>query len=133
MKDILLRSKATIIALALWWYITRLLVSQAIVTVDPSNTLIALIVCLAVVAYLLAITLIQSLHPDNRRQIWVMGIFVILLANSYLVDNVATGVYLADFMKIFGVYLIIAGPTKMLFSQKAKDDRFEKEVEIIEV
>jgi hypothetical protein len=63
----------------------------------------------------------------------VIGVLVILLADGYLIDNVATGVYLADFMKIFGVYLIIAGPTKMLFSQKAKEERFEKEVEIIEV
>lgn len=133
MKDILLRSKATLIALALWWYITRLLVSQAVVTVDPAYTLTALILCLAVVAYLLAITLVQSFHPDNRRQIAVIGVLVILLADGYLIDNVATGVYLADFMKIFGVYLIIAGPTKMLFSQKAKEERFEKEVEIIEV
>lgn len=133
MKDILLRSKATIIALALWWYITRLLVSQATVTVDPTHSMIALIVCLMVVIYLLAITLIQSLHPDNRRQIAVIGVLVILLANGYLVDNVASWIYLADFMKIFGVYLIIAGPTKMLFSEKAKEERFEKEVEIIEV
>lgn len=133
MKDILLRSKATLIALALWWYITWLLISQAVVVTNPTYNLTALILCLAVVAYLLAITLIQSLHPDNRWQIALIWILVVLMADSYLIDNVAAGIYLADFMKIFGVYLIIAGPTKMLFSQKAKEERFEKEVEIIEV
>lgn len=133
MKDILLRSKATLIALALWWYITRLLVSQAIVTVSPEHTLTALVLCLLVVVYLLAITLRQSRHPDNRRQIALIGVFTVFLAQTYLIDDVASQVYLRDFMKIFWVYLIIAGPTKMLFSEKAKEERFEKEVEIIEV
>ena len=50
-----------------------------------------------------------------------------------IVDDVASSVYLADFMKLFGVYLIIVGPTKLLLSKKAKEERFEKEVEIIEV
>ncbi len=93
----------------------------------------ALIVC-AIVGFLLIVAAIKpALLPQNRWSIAVVGIIIILLAQSQLSDDPSRYVFLQDIMKVIGVYLIIVGPMKLLIPKSVQEEVAQKDVEIIEV
>ena len=83
--------------------------------------------------YLLGTLLVQSIVPSNRWGLLLLGVFVILASRTFYGDDPASHVYLGDILSIVGIYLIIAGPSKMLLHAKTQEVRAEKDVEIIEV
>ena len=75
----------------------------------------------------------DSILPNNRRWLALLGIILIVFAQIYLVDTPNQYIFTSDVTKIFGVFLLIVWPTKMLLSSKSIEKREMKNVEIIEV
>jgi hypothetical protein len=75
----------------------------------------------------------ESLLPNNRRWVALVGILLIMCAHLYLMDAPDAYIFTADVTKVFGVFLVITWPTKMLISPKGLEKRAMKNVEIIEV
>lgn len=120
---------AGLIAYTGWLWVGNLPVTSGLIHV----TRMALIVC-AIVGFLLIVaTLKPALLPQNRWSIAVVGIIIILLAQSQLSDDASRYIFLKDIMKVIGVYLIIVGPMKLLIPKKVQEEVAQKDVEIIEV
>lgn len=135
MRDTLIKSKATLIGIALITYVVRLFMQQHTVAAngDPAMSTVLLILCAGVGVYLIAIVFFQKLLPNNRRSLAVAWIAIIIISHLYLQDTPENYVFLGDVMKLLGVYLIIVGPMKLLVSKRTQLAREEKSVEIIEV
>jgi hypothetical protein len=87
----------------------------------------------AVTVFFTIAVLKESLLPNNRRWVALIGILLIFCAHLYLMDNPNAYIFTADVTKIFGVFLVITWPTKMLISPQGIEKRAMKNVEIIEV
>lgn len=111
-----------------WLYLNGLSIG-----IDPTWTWVGLAVCAFVGLYLIAIIVMPSLMPTNRRSIGLLGIGLIRFSHAFLRDNPSQYIYIADIVILLGVFLAIAGPTKLLLSKKMEEKILEKDVEIIEV
>ena len=135
MKDILIKSKTTLIWIGLLAYITWLMMWSLNVAYneDPTLSVVLLVLCGLIGLYLLAIAANPRLVPDNRYSIAILWVWIIFVSHLYLQDDPSVDVYLRDIMKIIGVLLVIAWPMKLLISKKVQEKRAEENVEIIEV
>lgn len=135
MKDLAIK---WFIWLVWWWillYALRLL-SQWAIIIDPQFAEVniwAYIYVIIIAIFLIALIIKETLLPDNRRWLLVLGIAIILTSHLYLRDNPSLHIYLADIMKLLWVILVIVWPTKMLVTKAYEEKKFEEEVEIIEV
>lgn len=135
MRDTLIKSKATLIGIALVAYVSRLFMTQHTVSAngDYATSVFLLIMCAVVGLYLIAVVFFQKLLPNNRRSLAVAGAVIIIISHLYIQDSPENYVFIGDIMKLLGVYLIIVGPMKLLVSKRTQQIREEKDVEIIEV
>ncbi len=123
----------------LWWgillYALRLL-SQWATIIDPQfveANIWAYIYVIIIALFLIALIIKETLLPDNRRGLLVLGIAIILTSHLYLRDNADLHIYLADIMKLLWVILVVVWPTNMLVTKAYEEKKFEEEIEIIEV
>lgn len=86
-----------------------------------------------VLVFLLVAAFVPTLLPDNRRSVALFGIALIVCAHYYLIDTPALHIYTSDLLKILGLCLVIAWPTRMLVPESVREERAQKNVEIIEV
>jgi len=133
MKTFLFRSKTVLLGAALLTYTIWLFVNGLSVWVTEAWTTAGLAVCAFVGLYLIAIIAFPSLMPTNRWSIGLLWIGLVWFAHAFLRDNPAQMVYIADVVKLLWVFLIIAGPTKLLMTNKMEQEIADKNVEIIEV
>lgn len=95
--------------------------------------MMALIFVWLIWLFLVLIVFWESILPNNRRWVLLLGIGLIWSAHVYLADSPENMVYLQDIMKLVWVFLCIAWPTKSLQSKNYEQKKFDDEVEVIEV
>lgn len=69
----------------------------------------------------------------SRGILFVIALFSIFLGKFILSNDGAAGLYFGDILSVFGVIVMIVWPTGLIFSQKIKKQKEEKDLEIIEV
>lgn len=135
MKHIAARSVTGVLWLWLVLYVLRLYF-QWLTIVAAENDIMnaALLWWIALFGlYMFVIAIHSKLVPWNRWMLMLIGVFIILLAELYLVDMPDRQVYTRDILKLLWVFLIIVGPMKLLITKKVEEERAMEEVEIIEV
>ncbi len=115
---------------AIWLYMQN---AQIVWSWDDLQNMIAYIFVVIIWLFLLAIAFKESLLPNNRRWVLLLGVGIIWCAHIYLIDTPNQSVYLKDIMKLVGVFLAIVWPMKALQSKEYEEKKLEEEIEIIEV
>lgn len=133
MKHTIVRWKTTLLWVWLIAYVVRLLVNNKVIHEDPTTSTILLILCGLVGLYLVAIVIYQSLVPNNRYTIAILGVCIILISHATITDTPAQQVFIGDIMKLIWVILVIIWPMKLLLSKKFQEKKQEEDLEIIEV
>ncbi len=133
MKTLIFRSKTMLIWVVLLAYIIWLFIQWKTVASTETLSLVSIIVCALIALYLIAIIVFKWLMPTNRYTLAMVWIATILYSNLYMIDDPSNHVYLGDIMKLVWVFLIIAWPIKLLFTEEMEQEQFDKTVEVIEV
>lgn len=136
MKDLLKRISIGIISWWFIWYIVYLFFSWKIIVHEwflEFNMLYYTV--LAVVGIYLFI--LFAIHPIymkiNKASLFVMGIALVLIWDTVLVNNIESYIYISDLVKILWSFLIVLAWTNFFVSAKAKKEKEESKLEIIEV
>ena len=134
-KDYIIKALIWLIWVALVAYVAWLYTQGAQVMSEgwESNNMIGLIFAWVIGLFLILAASKESVLPNNRRGVLLLWIGVIWSAHAYLADIPSSMVYLQDIMKLVGVVLCIAWPTKALQSAKYEEQKLEEEIEVIEV
>lgn len=135
MKD---AAAKTLLLLIGWWliaYTIRLWTQQAVLVADGMEqyNMIAYVYLSIIGIYLLALAVVESIVPNNRRSLLVLWLALIITSHLYLSDSPELRIYIWDIVKLIWVFLVITWPTKFFISKKYQEKKFEQEVEIIEV
>lgn len=69
----------------------------------------------------------------TKATLFVMGIALIIIGDTVLLNDVTTYVYIGDIFKVLGVALTLLARTNVLITDKVKKQKQAKNVEIIEV
>jgi hypothetical protein len=65
--------------------------------------------------------------------IFSLGVALLFIGAYVLQDNPAQGIYIADIVRVIGIFLMILGPMNVLHTEKNMSKKKLKEVEVIEV
>ncbi len=136
MKDIL---KRIIISIISGWLIAYLayLFSQNIIIVQgwftEYNTLYYLILFLLCLFLFILFGIYPVHFKMTKATLFVMGIALIIIGDTVLLNDVTTYVYIGDIFKVLGVALTLLARTNVLITDKVKKQKQAKNVEIIEV
>ena len=135
MKDTIIKTITLLIGFGLLVYVGWLFIQWTVVTAagDQGWTVFALALSLFVALFFIAVALAPRLIPMNRWHLLLFGVLIILGAGYWLKDKPEQQVFLADIMKLVGVYLVITGPTRMLIPKKVQEAIEEEKMEVIEV
>ncbi len=69
----------------------------------------------------------------TKASLFVLGIALIIIWDTVLLNDVATSVYVSDIFKILWVVLTLLAWTNVLITDKVRKTKQEKNIEIIEV
>ena len=69
----------------------------------------------------------------NKVSLFVLGIALVLIGDTVLVNNSEVYIYICDLVKILGSFLVVLAWTNFFVSSKAKKQKEESTLEIIEV
>lgn len=69
----------------------------------------------------------------TKATLFVMGIALIIIGDTVLLNDVSTYVYIGDIFKILGVILTLLAWTNVLITDKVKKKGQSKKIEVIEV
>ena len=69
----------------------------------------------------------------TKATLFVMGIALIIIGDTVLLNDVTTYVYIGDIFKVLGVALTLLARINVLITDKVKKQKQAKNVEIIEV
>jgi len=95
------------------------------------------LIYLLLFAFLLYKFVFYGIYPVkinfSKITLFVLGMVLLFVGEYVLINNASQWVYLADFIKIVAIILIILSPTNILHTDKVMKKAKEKWVEIIEV
>lgn len=92
------------------------------------------VILIALSVYIVACYGIVPTHVRFSRGIlFSIWLFALFLGKFILANNWSQGIYFWDIISVFWVITLIIGPTGLIFSQKIKKQKEEKDLEIIEV
>jgi len=78
-----------------------------------------------------------AIHPIymkiSKASLFVMWIALVLIGDSVLINNTESYIYISDISKLLGSFLIVLAWTNFFVSTKAKKQKEESKLEIIEV
>lgn len=69
----------------------------------------------------------------TKVMVFALGVALLFVGAYMLKDTPSQGIYIADITRILGIFLMILGPTNILYTKKNMSKKKLKEVEIIEV
>lgn len=69
----------------------------------------------------------------TKATLFVLGIALIIIGDTVLLNDVTTYVYIWDMFKVVGIVLTLLAWTNVLITDKVKKQKQAKNVEIIEV
>ncbi|AHB41793.1 hypothetical protein P148_SR1C00001G1014 [candidate division SR1 bacterium RAAC1_SR1_1] len=136
MKDLLKRISIGIISGGFIGYIAYLFFSSKIIVSEgflEFNTLYYSILAIVGI-YLFVLFAIHPIYMKiNKVSLFVLGIALVLIGDSVLINNIESYVYISDLVKILGSFLVVLAWTNFFVSAKAKKEKEESKLEIIEV
>lgn len=136
MKDLLKRISIWIISWWFIWYIAYLFFSSKIIVSEwflEFNTLYYSILAIVGI-YLFVLFAIHPIYMKiNKVSLFVLWIALVLIWDSVLINNIESYVYISDLVKILWSFLVVLAWTNFFVSAKAKKEKEESKLEIIEV
>ncbi len=136
MKDILKRILISIISgwligyLAYLFFQNTIIVQGWFVQYNTIYYLILILICL----FLFILFGVYPIHfRMTKATLFVLGIALIIIGDTVLLNDVTTYVYIWDMFKVVGIVLTLLAWTNVLITDKVKKQKQAKNVEIIEV
>jgi hypothetical protein len=136
MKDILKRIIISIVSGGFLWYLAYLFFQNTIIVqgwfieYNAIYYLILTLVCLFLFIFF-------GIYPVHFRMtkatLFVIGIALIIIGDTILLNTIETYVYIWDIFKVLGVVLTLLAWTNVLITDKVKQQKQQKNMEIIEV
>jgi len=136
MKDII---KRIIISVISWWFIgylaylffqNTIIVQSAYLEYNALYFLILILICL----FLFILFGIYPIHfRMTKATLFVLGLALIIIWDTVLLNDVTTYVYIGDIFKVLWVVLTLLAWTNLLITDKVKKQKQDKNIEIIEV
>lgn len=136
MKDII---KRVVISVISWWFIGYLayLFFQKTVIVQWWFVEYNMIYFLLLILICLFLFILFGIYPVHFRMtkatLFVMGIALIIIGDTVLLNDVSTHVYVGDIFKVLWVVLTLLAWSNVLITDKVNKKKQAKNVEIIEV
>lgn len=136
MKDIIKRIIISVIFWLLIWYLVYLfflkitIVQGWFIQYNNLYYLILILVCL----FLFIFFGVYPIHFKlTKATVFVLGIALIIIGDTVLLNDFATRVYVGDIFKVIGVVLTLLAWTDVLITDKVKKQKQDKNIEVIEV
>lgn len=136
MKDIIKRFSISWISWLCIWYILYLFFSHHIIvqTIYSEFNLLYYIVLLVVFLYIFVLFGIYPMYfKISKTSVFVIGLSLIVLWDTVLVNNSQNLIYIWDLVKVVWVVLTLLAWTNVLVSDKVKKQKEESKIEIIEI
>ena len=136
MKDIIKRIIISIISWLFLWYLAYLFFGNVIIVQSwfiEYNT-IYYIVLGAICLFLFVLFGIYPIHFKlTKATLFVLGLALIIIGDTVLLNDVSTYVYVGDIFKVLWVVLTLLSWTNVLITDKVKKQKQDKKIEVIEV
>lgn len=136
MKDIFKRISISLISwlflgyLAYLFFQTTIIVQSGFIEYNTLYYVVLALICL----FLFILFGIYPVHfRMTKATLFVLGIALIIIGDTVLINDVSTYVYVGDIFKVLGVLLTLLAWTNVLVTDKVKKIQSNKKVEIIEV
>lgn len=136
MKDII---KRVVISVISWWFLGYLayLFFQNTVIVQWWFAEYNMIYFLLLTLVCLFLFVLFGIYPVHFRMtkatLFVIGIALIIIGDTVLLNDVSTHVYIGDIFKVLWVVLTLLAWTNVLITDKVNKKKQDKKVEVIEV
>lgn len=136
MKDIIKRVLISVFSGSLLWYIAYLYFQQ-IVIVQSWFTEYNIVYYGVLIIICLILFVFFGVYPVHfkmtKATLFVMGIALIIIWDTVLLNDVSNHVYIADIFKVVWVILTFLAWTNVLITDKVKKVWIDRKVKIIEV
>lgn len=136
MKDLFKRIMISVISGWFLGYVAYLffqnitIVQSGFIEYNMVYYVILLLICL----FLFVLFGIYPVHfKMTKATLFVLGIALIIIWDTVLLNDIANHVYVADIFKVLWVVLTLLAWTNVLITDKVKKQKQSKKVEIIEV
>ncbi len=136
MKDIFKRIIISIISwlflgyLAYLFFQNTIIVQSGFIEYNTLYYLVLVVICL----FLFILFGIYPIHfKMTKATLFVMGLALIVIWNTVLLNDINTYVYVGDIFKVLWVILTLLAWTNVLITDKVKKKKQEKNVQVIEV
>lgn len=136
MKDLIKRIIISCISWALLWYLAYLFFQNIIIVqswfieYNSLYYLILLLICLFLFIFF-------GIYPVHFRltkaTLFVIGLALIVIWDTVLLNDVTTYVYVGDIFKVLWVFLTLLAWTNILITDKIIKKKQEKNIEVIEI
>lgn len=136
MKDLIKRIVISCISWAFIWYLAYLFFQNIIIVqswfigYNSLYYLILIIICLFLFIFF-------GIYPVHFRltkaTLFVIGLALIIIWDTILLNDVTTYVYVGDIFKVLWVVLTLLAWTNVLITDKITKKKQEKNIEIIEI
>lgn len=136
MKDIIKRVLISVFSGSLLWYLAYLYFQQ-IVIVQSWFTEYNIVYYGVLIIICLILFVFFGVYPIHfkmtKATLFVMGIALIIIWDTVLLNDVSNHVYIADMFKVVWVILTFLAWTNVLITDKVKKVWIDRKVKIIEV
>ncbi len=136
MKDIIKRVLISVFSGSLLWYLAYLYFQQ-IVIVQSWFTEYNIVYYGVLIIICLILFVFFGVYPVHfkmtKATLFVMGIALIIIWDTVLLNDVSNHVYIADMFKVVWVILTFLAWTNVLITDKVKKVWIDRKVKIIEV
>lgn len=136
MKDLFKRIMISVVSGWFLGYVAYLffqnitIVQSGFIEYNMVYYIILLLICL----FLFIFFGVYPIHfKMTKATLFVLGIALIIIWDTVLLNNIANHVYVADIFKVLWVVLTLLAWTNVLITDKVKKQKQSKKVEIIEV
>ena len=136
MKDIFKRIIISIISwlflgyLAYLFFQNTIIVQSGFIEYNTLYYLVLVVICL----FLFILFGIYPIHfKMTKATLFVMGLALIVIWDTVLLNDINTYVYVGDIFKVLWVILTLLAWTNVLITDKVKKKKQEKNVQVIEV
>ncbi|MCX6824317.1 MAG: hypothetical protein NT085_04275 [candidate division SR1 bacterium] len=136
MKDIIKRIIISVVSGLFLGYLAYLFFQGTVIVQSAYlewNTLYFLILTL-ICLFLFILFGIYPVHFRlTKATLFVIGLALIVIGDTVLLNNITTYVYVGDIFKVLGVVLTLLAWSNLLITDKIQKKKQEKNIEIIEV
>lgn len=136
MKDMVKRILISIISWGFIGYLAYLFFQNTVI-VQGGFAQYNMLYYLILILVCLFLFILFGIYPVHFRMtkatLFVMGIALIVIGDTVLLNDISTHVYVGDIFKVLWVVLTLLAWTNVLITDKVKKQKQDRKVEIIEV